>query len=436
MSKKFIYINEVGMETEAESFETSDFTAVGGLAKAGKPVILDAAGKIDATMIDASAIDHGQLSGLGDDDHLQYLPLTGVRAMTGNLQLGANEAFSSATPSSANSLVTKAYADAIGVGNRMKGNVAVATTENIALSGLLLIDGYQTVAGDRVLAKNQTDKTDNGIYIVAAGAWTRSTDLDNAPQGEILNGVIIPRVINSASGQETKSFYISSVGTGLDGVHVIGTDNIVFDLYTTSTQLSPGMGINFNGNIVEIDLANADSGLIFDANNDLSVDWATSVTDHKAWKASDLNASKVPLIDAGNNTAMTDVEGAIDELYGMIAENGVEYTVATGGINKGDLAYLSGNNIVGPYANLNLAHRGIGLALETANVGDRVKILANDTVLKNVLSGATAGAPYYWNGTALSTTMPSGSGSHVWQVGIASSTTDLHVEVRFIKKNS
>lgn len=316
----------------------------------------------------------------------------------------------------------------------MKGNVAVATTANIALTGLLLIDGYQTVAGDRVLVKDQTDKKQNGIYEVASGAWTRSDDLDNSPQAEVLNGVIIPRVANSASGQETKSFYISSVGTGLDGVHAIGTDNIVFDLYTTSTQLSSGNGVVFNGNIVEVDLVDTDSGLKFEA-GDLGIDWATATTDNKAWKASDLNATKVPLIDAGNNTTETTVEGAIDELYGMIAENGVEYTVATGGITKGDLAYLTGNNTVGPYSNLALAHRGIGLALETANVGERVKILANDTVLKGVLSGATAGAPYYWNGNALTTTIPSGSGQYVWQVGIASSATDLHVEVRFIKKN-
>ena len=61
--------------------------------------------------------------------------------------------------------------------------------------------------------------------------------------------------------------------------------------------------------------------------------------------------------------------------------------------------------------------------------------LANDEVLPGVLTGATAGTKYYWNGTDITTTIPTTNGAHVWQVGIAKNATDLHTDIKFVKKN-
>lgn len=55
--------------------------------------------------------------------------------------------------------------------------VRAVKTDTSALTGLLVCDGVQTVAGDRVLAIGQSAATANGVYIVAAGAWTRATDM-------------------------------------------------------------------------------------------------------------------------------------------------------------------------------------------------------------------------------------------------------------------
>ena len=57
-----------------------------------------------------------------------------------------------------------------------KQSVRVATTANIVLSGVQTIDGVLLFAGDRVLVKNQTLPVDNGIYVVAVGAWARAAD--------------------------------------------------------------------------------------------------------------------------------------------------------------------------------------------------------------------------------------------------------------------
>lgn len=58
-----------------------------------------------------------------------------------------------------------------------KAPVRAATTgSNITLSGLQTIDGVSLASGDRVLVKDQTDQTTNGIYNATTGPWTRTID--------------------------------------------------------------------------------------------------------------------------------------------------------------------------------------------------------------------------------------------------------------------
>jgi len=84
----------------------------------------------------------------------------------------------STTPSANTDIANKFYVDTVAQGLGPKAACAVATTVNITLSGLQTIDTYTTVAGDRVLVKNQSTSSQNGIYIVSTTAWTRSTDMD------------------------------------------------------------------------------------------------------------------------------------------------------------------------------------------------------------------------------------------------------------------
>ena len=84
----------------------------------------------------------------------------------------------STTPSGSTDIANKYYVDTVAQGLGPKAACQVATTANITLSGLQTIDGYTTLAGDRVLVKNQSLSQYNGIYIASASAWTRSTDMD------------------------------------------------------------------------------------------------------------------------------------------------------------------------------------------------------------------------------------------------------------------
>ncbi|WJM94975.1 hypothetical protein QEP73_15445 [Pseudomonas defluvii] len=75
------------------------------------------------------------------------------------------------------------------VSQGIKNSVRVATTGAIALSGVQTIDAIVLVAGDRVLVKNQASGAQNGIYVVAAGAWVRALDADESV--EVKPGMLV-----------------------------------------------------------------------------------------------------------------------------------------------------------------------------------------------------------------------------------------------------
>lgn len=91
--------------------------------------------------------------------------------MSGTFTLGQD-------PASAFEAATKQYVDNVAAGLDIKPSARLATTANITLSAPQIIDGMSAIAGDRVVVKNQATPSQNGIYVVAAGAWTRATDMD------------------------------------------------------------------------------------------------------------------------------------------------------------------------------------------------------------------------------------------------------------------
>ncbi len=106
------------------------------------------------------------------------------------------------TPTAGNHAVTKAYADALSSGVDPKDSVKAATTTNITLSGTQTVDGVSLAVGDRVLVKNQTLGTQNGLYVVAAGAWTRTSDFDGSPASEVTSGAYTFVTGGATNGQK------------------------------------------------------------------------------------------------------------------------------------------------------------------------------------------------------------------------------------------
>ena len=103
-----------------------------------------------------------------------------VTASGASATAAAASAVSAATSASTASDASDATI-AAAAGIKWKNSVKCATTANITLSGVQTIDGISATAESRVLVMDQTDAEDNGIYTAAAGAWSRSSDLDAGP---------------------------------------------------------------------------------------------------------------------------------------------------------------------------------------------------------------------------------------------------------------
>ncbi|HHN48603.1 MAG TPA: hypothetical protein ENN08_06715 [Bacteroidales bacterium] len=96
-----------------------------------------------------------------------------------------NDVANKATARTNLEVYSKAEVDQIVSGLKWKQPVKAATTASITLSGTQTIDDVALAVNDRVLVKNQSDKTQNGIYDVKSDAWVRSADADESP--ELLN---------------------------------------------------------------------------------------------------------------------------------------------------------------------------------------------------------------------------------------------------------
>lgn len=136
-------------------------------------------------------------------------------------------------------------------------------------------------------------------------------------------------------------------------------------------------------------------------------------------------------------SSQTTIQGILEDLAAVLdTVDGVDIPAGTGGVTKGDLVYVDANDTILPLSTLTNTDYAIGLAAADAAVGVDCPIVSGDYVILGVLTGATAGDKYYWDGSALTATAPSGSGSRVWFCGVAVNATDLSVDVEYIKKNS
>lgn len=159
---------------------------------------------------------------------------------------------SSIAPTNANQLTNKAYVDSL-VANQRKLSVRAATTANITLSGTQTIDTVVLVANDRVLVKNQTTTSQNGIYIVSAGSWTRAADMDSASE---VDGTFV--VVEDGGQAGTLWLTVSEVTT-------LNTDPIQFVEVNKATDLIAGAGLSSTG--LTWNIGAADDSIQINAND-------------------------------------------------------------------------------------------------------------------------------------------------------------------------
>lgn len=168
--------------------------------------------------------------------------LSDSAALTGTPTAPTATAGTNTTQLATTAFVTTAV-DAARSGLDVKASVRVATTANITLSGTQTIDGIALSVGDRVLVKDQTTGSQNGLYLVASGAWTRTTDADVS--SEVTSGMFT--FVEEGTTNADSGWVLTT-----DGTIVINTTALVFAQFSGAGQIVAGSGLTKTGNTLNV----------------------------------------------------------------------------------------------------------------------------------------------------------------------------------------
>lgn len=183
------------------------------------------------------------------------LPLDDLAAPDAAVSFNSQKITNLASPAASTDAANKAYVDSVAQGLDLKESVKVATTGNITLSGLQTIDGVALVATNRVLVKDQTDASENGIYLVSGSGWSRSDDF---AVGEDEAGAFVFIEMGTVNGDN------GFVCTNNKGDAVVGTDDLSFTQFNGAGQIVAGDGMQKSGNTLAVDLK-ANGGLVIES---------------------------------------------------------------------------------------------------------------------------------------------------------------------------
>ena len=172
----------------------------------------------------------------------------------------------------ANEVATRSYVDASIQGLDVKQSVKVATVANRTLSELeagQAVDGYTLVEGDRILIKEQSTASENGIYTVnSSGAPTRAADANTS--SEVTAGLFV--FVEQGSTLADTGWVLST-----DGTITLGTTGLSFVQFSSAGQVTAGDGITRTGNVLSAKLK-SNGGLVIESGN-IAVDLgAASIT--------------------------------------------------------------------------------------------------------------------------------------------------------------
>lgn len=331
------------------------------------------------------------------DTQVRTSRLDQLAVPTANVSLNSQNLTNLADPVNAQDAATKAYVDAARQGLDAKDSVRVATTANVALTGATTttIDGVTLAAGNRILVKNQTTGSENGIYVFATGAWSRATDADTS--AKVSSGLFVfveEGTVNSDSGWVLTT----------DGVITIGTTSLNFAQFSGAGQITAGMGLTKTGNTIDVGTASS-SRIVVNADNiDLAL---VNQTDTNG-------TAGINFLQSITKDSYGRISGTIlaDVRTGTTAQTGVlQLTDSTSSTSTTTAATPNSVKTAWDLANAALARSGGTMtgklnlvsattSLVTANIGTGT---ADPTTLVNGDFWVNSGAIKYHNGTSAKT---------------------------------
>jgi hypothetical protein len=256
-----------GNDSRLTDARTPTGVITGDLAGSTWPALNIATGKVTTTHILDGTITDTDVNAANKDGavgtaSMRTLGYAGNAAMPGiarldqiaipttSVNLNNQKITNLAAPTAATDAASKGYADGLVQGLNAKTSVKAATTANIAnlaTGAPNTLDGVTLAANDRILVKDQTTATGNGIYTVttlgtgANGVWTRSTDMDVWAEFPSAYTWVEQGTLNADTGWNCT---VDQGGT-------LGSTNVTWVLFTSAGATIAGAGLNKTGNVID-----------------------------------------------------------------------------------------------------------------------------------------------------------------------------------------
>ena len=198
----------------------------------------------------------------------ELLKLNEFTAPDGSVSLNSQKITNLATPTADGDAASKSYVDGVSQGLDVKDSCVAATTANITISTALnngdTLDGVSLSTNDRVLVKDQSTASENGIYIVGSSP-ARADDLAAGADAAGMFTFVEQGTVNADNG---------FVCTSNKGSAVVGTNNLAFSQFSGAGQVTAGDGLDKSGNTLSVDLK-SNGGLVIES-TEIAVDLAAS----------------------------------------------------------------------------------------------------------------------------------------------------------------
>lgn len=296
---------------------------------------------------------------------------------TGSVSFNSQNITNVADPVNAQDAATKGFVEATSQGLNVKNSCVAATTGNITISTALnsgdTLDGVTLADGNRVLVKDQSTASQNGIYVVAASP-ARAADLAASSNAAGMFTFVEKGTVNADNG---------FVCTSDSGSAVVGTNNLTFAQFSGAGQITAGDGLDKSGNTLSVDLK-ANGGLVIESTEIAVKLDASSITGTLAIGDGGTGATSASAARTSLGLVIgTDVEPHSDKIT-ELATMGQTTANALADLLEAEVQILDGATVT--TAELNILDGGTSATSTTLAAADRMVINDAGTMVQVALS--------------------------------------------------
>ena len=324
---------------------------------------------------DIPSLAHTKISDF--DTGVRTNTLNQMAAPTGSVSFNSQNITNLADPVNTQDAATKGFVEATSQGLDVKDSCVAATTANITISTALnngdTLDGVTLSTNDRVLVKDQSTASQNGIYVVGSSP-ARAADLATGANAAGFFTFIEKGTVNADNG---------FVCTSDSGSAVVGTNNLTIAQFSGAGQITAADGLQKSGNTLSVDLK-SNGGLVIES-TEIAVDLgASSITGTLA--ISDGGTGATSASNARTSLGLvigTDVEPHSDKLTELATMNQTTAN-SLADLTDTEVQILDGATVT--TTELNILDGGTSATSTTLAAADRMVINDNGTMVQVALT--------------------------------------------------